>query len=159
MTNLDSVIKKQRHHFADKGLQNQSYGFCSSHVWMWVGWEPKNWCFQIVVLEKTLQSPLDSKESKPVHPKENQLWIFIGSIDAEAEALILWSPDVKRRKDPNSGKDRRQKENGVAEDEIRWLESVIDSNGHEFKQIPRNSEGHRRLVCCSPWGCKESDTA
>ena len=95
-------IKKQRYHFADKGLSSQSFGFSSSHVWMWElnhkeGWVVKNWCFWIVVLKKTLQSPLDSKEIKPVNPKGNQPWIFTGrtDADAEAEAEILWPSDVK----------------------------------------------------------------
>ena len=93
-------IKKQRHHFADKGPFSQSYGFSSSHVWMWVldhkeSSVPKNWCFWTVVLEKTLESSLDRKEIKPVNPKENQPWIFIGRTGAEAEATILWPPDPK----------------------------------------------------------------
>ena len=91
MTNLDSISKKQRHYFEDKGLSSQSYGFSSSHVWMWEldhkeGWVPKNWCFWTVVLEKILERPLECKEIKPVHPKGNQSWIFIGSADAEVEA-------------------------------------------------------------------------
>ena len=106
-------VKKQRRHFANKGLDSQSYGFSSSHVWMWEldhkeGWAPKNWCFQIVVLEKTLESPLHSKEIKLVNPKGNQLWIFIERNDAEAEAPILWPPDAKNwliGKDPDAGKD------------------------------------------------------
>ena len=90
--------KKQRHHFADKGPYSQSYGFSSDHVHMWDmnhkgGWVPKNRCFQIMVLEKTLESPLDCQEMKPVNPKGNQPYIFIGRTDAEAEAPILWSPD------------------------------------------------------------------
>ena len=93
-------IKKWRHHFANKGLYNQSYDFSSSHVWMWKldhkeGWAPKNWCSWTVALEKTLESPLDCKEIKPVNQKGNQPWIFIGSTDTEVEAPILWSPDVK----------------------------------------------------------------
>ena len=92
-------FKKQIYYFANKGLYNQSYGFSSSHVWTWeldhkVGWAPKNWCFQTVVL-KTLESPLDSKEFKAVDYNGNQPWIFIGRTDAEAEALIFWSPDAK----------------------------------------------------------------
>ena len=106
-------IKKQRHHFVDKGPSSQGYGFSSSHVWMWEsdhkeGWGSKNWYFLTVVLEKTLESPLDSKEPKPVNPKGNQFWIFIGRIDAEAEAPILWPPDEKSRfigKDHGAGKD------------------------------------------------------
>ena len=97
MTNLDS-IKKQRHHFTDKGLYSQSYGFSSSHVQMWEldhkeGWVPKDWCFRIVVLEKMLESPLDCKDIKSVNPKENQLWIFIGRTDAGAS--MLWPLDEK----------------------------------------------------------------
>ena len=100
MTNLDSVIKKQRYHFADKDPCSQSCGFSSSHVQMWEldhkeGCAPKNWCFWTVVLEKTLESPLDCKEIKPVNPKGNQSWMFTGRIDAEAEAPIIWPPDAK----------------------------------------------------------------
>ena len=99
MTNLDSILKT-RHYFANKGPSSQSYGVSSSHVWMWEldhkeSWAPKNWCFWTVVLEKTLESSLDCKEIKPVHPKGNQSWIFIGRTDAEAETPILWPPDVK----------------------------------------------------------------
>ena len=99
MTNLDSILKS-RDYFANKGLSSQTYGFSSSHVWMWeldhkVGWVPKNWYFWTVVLEKTLESPLDCKEIKPVNPKVNQSWIFIGRTDAEARTL--WPPDAKSR--------------------------------------------------------------
>ena len=106
-------IKKQRHYFANKGSSSQSYGFSSSHVQMWeldykVSWALNNWCFWTVVLEKTLESPLDCKEIQPVHPREYQPWIFIRSTDAEAEATILWLHDVKNRlirKDSDAGKD------------------------------------------------------
>ena len=109
-------IKKQRHYFADKGLSSQSYGFSSSHVWMWEldykeTWVPKNWCFWTVVLEKTLESPLGCKEIKPVNPKGNQSWIFIRRTNAEAEGPIVWPTDAKSyliRKDPDAGKDWRQ---------------------------------------------------
>ena len=119
-------IKKQRHSFANKGLSSQSYGFSSSHVWMWEldykeSWAPKNWCFWVVVLEKTLASPLDCKEIRSVNPKGNQSWIFIGRTDAEAEAPILWPPDAKSwliGKDPDAGKDWRQKEKGMTENEM-----------------------------------------
>jgi len=118
------------------------------------GWMPKNSCLWTVVFEKTLESPLDSKEIKPVNPKENQPWIFIGKTDAEAP--ILWPPDVKSqfiRKDPDAGKDWRQEEKGTTEDEMvgwrHWL------NGHEFEQAPGNGKGQGSLVCCSPWGRKE----
>ena len=108
-------IKKQRHHFVDTGSYSQIYGFSSSHAWMWElnhkeWWALKKLCFQTVVLEKTLESPLGSKEIKPVIPKGNQLWIFVGRTDAEAEAPTLWPPDVKNqlvRKDPYAGKDGR----------------------------------------------------
>ena len=125
MTNIDSIfiylfildsIFKSRDIIADKGQSSQSYGFSSSHVWMWEfthneSWMPKNWCFRTVVLEKTLESPMDCKKIKPVNPKWNQSWIFIGRTDAEAEAPILWPPDAKDRpfgKDPDARKDWRQ---------------------------------------------------
>ena len=119
-------IKKQRHHFADKGPYSQSYGFSSSHVWMWEldykeSWAPKNWCFWTVVLEKILESPLDCKEIQPVHPKGNQSWIFIGRAEAEAEAPILWPLDSKSQligKDPDAEKDWGQEKNGATEDEM-----------------------------------------
>ena len=116
-------------------------------------------CFWTVVLEKTLESPLDCKEIKPVSPKGNQCWIFIGRIDAEAEALILWSPDAKNwliGKDPDAGKDWRQEENGTTEDEMvgwhHWL------YGYEFEKAPGVGEGQGSLACCGPWGHKESHT-
>ena len=119
-------IKNQRHYFTDKGLSSQNYGFSSTYIWMWEvdhkeSWAPKNWCFWTVVLEKTLESPLDCKEIKPVNPKGNQSWVFIGRTDAEAEALKLWPPDVKSwliGKDPDAGKDWRQGEKGMTEDEM-----------------------------------------
>ena len=94
-------IKKQRHYFVNKGPSSQGYGFSSSHVWMWEldykeSWAQKSWCFWAVVLEKTLESPLDCKEIQPVHPKGDQSWVFIGMTDVEAETPILWSPDAKR---------------------------------------------------------------
>ena len=105
-------IKKQRHYFANKGLSSQSYGFSSSQGWMWEldykeSWAPKNWCFWTVVLKKTLESPLDSKGIKPVSPKGNQSWIFIGRTDVEAETPTLWSSYVNwlTGKDPDAGKD------------------------------------------------------
>ena len=108
-------IKKQRHYFASKGPYRHSYGFFISHVWMWEldhkeSWALKNWCFWTVVMEKTLESPLDCKEIQPVHPKGNQSWIFIGRTDAEAKTPIIWPPDVKNGltgKDPDAGKDWR----------------------------------------------------
>ena len=132
-------IKKQRHYFANKGPSSQGYGFSSSHVWMREldykeSWALKNWYFSTVVLEKTLESPLDCKEIEPVHPKGNQSWIFIGRTDAEAESLILWPPDSKNWliwKYPDAGKDWKQEEKGSTEDEmVRWHHLL---NGHEFE--------------------------
>ena len=122
MTNLDSILKS-RHYFANKGLYSQSYGFSSSHVWMWEldykeSWALKNWCFWTVVLEKTLESPLDCREIKPAHPKGNQSWIVIGRTDAEAEAPTTIWKDWLIGKDPYAGKDWGQEEKGTTEDEI-----------------------------------------
>ena len=123
----------QRHYFANKGPSNQSYGFSSGHVWMWEldnkeSWELKDWCFWTVVLEKTLESPLDCKEIQPIHPKGNQSWIFIGRTDAEAETPILWPPDAKNwllGKDlmlgKTEGRRRRQWQR------MRWLYGISDS--------------------------------
>ena len=121
-------------------------------------WALKNWCFWTVMLENTLESPLDSKEIKPVNPKESQSWVFIGRTDAETEGPILWPPDGKSRligKDPDAGKDWRGEERGTTEDKMvgwhHWL------NIYEFEQAPGDGEGQGSLWCCSPWGCKESD--
>ena len=157
-------IKKHKHYFADKDPYSQSYGFTSSHVWMWEldhkeGWVLKNWCFWIAVLEKTLESPLDCKEIKPVNPKGNQSWIFTEKTDAEAEALILWPPDAKSwliGKDPDAGKDWRQEEKGMTEDEMVGWHHRLD--GHEFEQALGDGEEQGSLACCSPWGHKESET-
>ena len=122
-------------------------------------WALKNWCVWTVVLEKTLESPLDWKQIQPVHPKGNQPWIFIGRTDAEAETPIFWPPDAKNLligKDPDAEKDWRWEEKGTTEDEMverhRWLDE------HEFEQAPGVGDGQGSLVCCSTWGCKESDT-
>ena len=133
MTNLDSILK-YKDHFTDKGPYNQSCGFSSSHVWMWEldhkeGWVPKNWCFWIVVLEKTLESPLDCKKIKPINPKGNQSWIFIGRTDAEAEIPILWPPAGQRanslEKTLRLGKFEGKRRRG--QQRMRWLDSIIDS--------------------------------
>ena len=126
-------IGKQRHYFVNKGPSSQGYGFSSGHLWIWdlnykESWALKNWCFWKVVLEKTLESPLDCKEIQPVHTKGDQSWVFIGRIDAEAETLILWPPDAKNWlicKDPDVGKDWRQKERRTTEDER--LDGIPDS--------------------------------
>ena len=131
-------IKKQRHYCANKGPSCQSSGFSSSHVWMWEldykeSWALKNWCFWTVVLEKTLESPLNYKEIQSAHPKGDHPWVFTGRTDVEAETPVLWPLDVKSWliwKDPDAGKDWGQEEKGMAEDEMvgwhHWL------NGHEF---------------------------
>ena len=122
------------------------------------GWAPKNWCFQIVVLEETLESPLDCKEIKLVNPKGNQPWIVTGRTDAEAEAPLLWPSDAKNWliwKDPDAGKDRRQ-EKGMTEDEMIGWHRQLD--GHEFEQAPGVGDGQESLACWSSWGCKELDT-
>ena len=138
MTNLDSILKN-RHYFANKGPSSQSYGFSSSQVWMWEldykeSWVPKTWCFWTVVLEKTLESPLDCKEIQPVHPKGNQSWIFIGRTDTEAETPILGPRDVKNElteKDPDNGKDWRREEKGMTKDEmVGWNHQL---GRHEFE--------------------------
>ena len=140
MSNLDSMLKSRDITLPTK-VPSQSYGFSSSHVWMWEldhkeGWGPKNWCFWTVVLEKTLENPLDCKKIKPVHPKGNQSWIFIGRTDAEAEAPVLWPPDAKNRllgKDPDDGKDWRWKEKEKTEDEmVGWHHKL---NGHELSKL------------------------
>ena len=136
--NYDKPIKKQRHYFANKGLSSHSYGFSNNHVWMREldhkeSWVPNNWCFWTVVLEKTVENPLDYEKIKPANPKGNQSWTFIGRTEAEAETSVLWPPDVKNwltGKDPNAGKDWRQ-EKGATEDEmVRWHHWL---DGHEFE--------------------------
>ena len=120
---------------------------------------PKNWCFWTVVLEKTLDIPLDSKEIQPVHPKGDQFWVFIGRTDAKAETRILWTPDGKNWfiwKDPDTGKGWRQEEKGTTEDEmVGWHHRL---NGHEFEWTLGVGDGQGGLACCSPWGHKEWDT-
>ena len=137
MTNLQH-IEKQIHYFVNKGPSSQGHGFSSGHVWMWEldykeSWALKNWYFWTVVLEMTLESPLDCKEIQPVHPKGDQSWIFFGRTDVEAETPILWPPDVKSwllGKDLDVGKDWGQEEKGMTEDEmVGWHHWV---NGHEF---------------------------
>ena len=131
-------IKKQRHYFANKDLSSHSYGFSSSHVWMQEldykeSWAPKNWCFWTVMLEKTLESPLDCQEIPVVHPKD-QSWIFIWRTDAEAKTTILWPPDAKNWfiwKNLDAGTDWKREEKGMTEDEMVGLHHRF--NGHEFE--------------------------
>ena len=122
-------------------------------------WPPRNWCFWTVVLEKTLESPLDCKETQPVNPKGNQSWIFIGRTDAEAETPVLWPPDVKSwltGKDPDSGKDWGQEEKGKTEDEMPGWHHRL--GGHEFEWTPGVGDGQGGLACCDSWDRKELDT-
>ena len=157
-------IKKQRHYFTDKGPSRQSYSFSSSHVRMWEldhkeGWALKNWCFWTVVLEKTLEHPLDCKEIQPMTPKGNQSWIFIVRTDAEAETPILWPSDVKNwllGKDPDAGKDWKREEKGATEDKMVGWPHLL--NGHEFEQALGVGDGQGSLMCCSSQNRKESDT-
>ena len=122
-------------------------------------WVLNNWCFWTVVLEKTLESPLDCKEIQPIHPKGDKSWLFIGRTDVEAETPILWPPDVKSWliwKDPDAGKNWRQEEKGTTEDEMVRSHHRLD--GHGFGRTPGVGDGQGGLVCCGSWGCKESDT-
>ena len=168
---LRQHIKNQRYYLASKGPYSQSYGFSSSDVWMWdldykESWLPKNWCFWNMVLEKTLESPLDSlrvsdptKVIQPVHSKGNQSWIFTGRTDAEAETPNLWPPNGKNwltGKDPDAGKDWGQEEMGTTEDEVFGWHHCLD--GHEFEQGPGVGDGQGGLACCSPWVAKSDTT-
>jgi len=151
-------IKKQRHYFANKGPSSQSYGFSSGHVWMWEldykeSWAQKNWCFWTVVLEKTLESPLDCKEIQPVHLKGDQSWVIIGRTDVEAETPILWPPDVKSwfiGKDPDAGKDWGQEEKGTIEDEMVGWHHWLDGHGFGWTLGVYDEQGG--LAYCGSWG-------
>ena len=162
MKNLDSVLKSRDITLSTKVHIVKLNGFSISHVWMWEldqkeGWVQKNWCFKTVVLEKTLESPLDCKEVRLVNPKGNQLWIFIGRTDAEAETPILWPPDAKCwliGNHPDDGKVWGQEDKGATEDKtVGWHNQF---SGCEFEQTLRDSEGWGSLACCSPG--KELDT-
>ena len=155
MTNLDGIIKNWQRSVS------QNYGFSSSHVQVWEldhkeGWVPRNWYFWIVVLEKTPESPLGSKEIKLVNPKGNQPWIFIGRTDDEAEAPMLWLPDVKSQftgENFDAGKDWGQEEKG--RQRMRWHRQL---NGHEFEQTPGDGERQGGLAYCIVHGVAKSST-
>ena len=157
-------IKKQRYYFANKGPSSQSYGFSSSHVWMWEldykeSWILKKWCFWTVVLEKILESPLDCKEIQPVHSKGDQSWVLFGRTDAEAETPILGLPHAKswlNGKDPHAGQDWRQEEKATTEDEmVGWHHQLI---GHEFEQTLGDDERQEAWRAAAVHGVAKSQT-
>ena len=163
MTTLDGILKS-RDITLLIGPSSQGYRFSSGHVWMWEldceeSWAPNNWFFWTVVLVKTLESPLDCKEIQSVHSKGDKSWVFIGRTDAKAETAILWPPDAKNwliGKDPDTGRDWVQEENGMTEDEMagwhHWL------YGHAFDWTLEVGDGQGRLACCDSWDCNELDT-
>ena len=164
MTNLDSILKKQRHYFSNKGPSSQSYGFSSSHVWMWEldykeSWAQKNWCFWSMVWRRLLRVPWTARRSNQSILKEiSPEYSLEGVKISEAETPILWPPDVKNwliGKDPNAGKDCGPEEKRTTEDEmVGWHHRL---SGQEFEQAAGVSDGQGSLAYCSPWSCKESD--
>ena len=165
MTNLDSILKSRDITLPTKVcLVKAMYGFSSGHVWMCEldckeSWALKNWCFWTVVLEKTLESPLDCKEIQPVHSKGDQSWVSFGRTDAEAETPILWLPHAKSwliGKDSDAGRDWGQEQKGMTEVEMAGRHHQLD--GREFEWTPGVGDGQGGLACCNSWGRKESDT-
>ena len=160
---LRQHIKKAEALLCLQNPSSQSYGFSRSHVWMWkLDYKEscvlKNWCFWTVVLEKTLESPLDCNKIQPVNPKGNQSWIFIRRTDVDVETPTLWPPDVKNwllGKDSDAGKDWRQEEKGMTEDEMVGWHYQLD--GHEIEQALVFGDGQGHLIYCSPWGCTDLD--
>ena len=165
MTNLDSIFKSRVITLPTRvHLVSQGYGFSSGHVWMWEldykeSWAQKNWCFWTVVLEKTLESPLDCKEIQPVHSEGDQPWDFFGGNDAKAETPVLWPLHAKSwliGKDSDAGRDWGQEKKGTAEDEVagwhHWLK------WRESEWTPGVGDAQGGLACCDSWGSKESDT-
>ena len=156
---------KQRHYFANKGVYSQSYGFSRSHVWMWEldhneGWAPKNSCFWTAVLDKTPESPLDSKEIQPVHPKGNQSWYSLEGpmlkLKFQYFGHLMRRVDSLERKDSDAGRDWGQEEKGTTEDEMAGWHHRLD--GREFGWTPGVGDGQGGLACCNSWDRKESDT-
>ena len=168
-------IQKERHYFANKGPSSQGYGFSYGHVWIWdldckESWAPKNWCFWTVVLEKTLESPLDCKEIKPVSPEGTQSWMYtfeglMLKLKLQYLGYLMWRanwlekswlfPNIRVWKDWCCWMDWRQEEKETTEDEmVGWHHQL---NGHEFEQAPGDGEGQGSLACCRPWGHKELD--
>ena len=152
-------IKKQRHHFVNKGPSSQGYGFSRCHVWMWdldykESWAPKNWCFWTVVLEKTLESPMDGKEIQPVQPKGDQSW-KVWCWNWNSNTLATWCKELSHLKRPWCWEDWGHEEKGTTEDEIVWWHHWL--NGHGFGWTLGIDDGWGGLVCCGSWGCKESD--
>ena len=163
MTNLDSILKSRDITLPTKFHLVKAMVFSSGHVWMWEldceeSWALKNWCFWTVLLEKTLESPLDCKEIQPVHSKGDQSWVFIERTDAEAETPILWPPYAKSwliGKDPDAGRDRGKEEKGTTEDDMAGWHHRLD--GHEFEWTPGVGDGQGGLTCYNSWDRKESD--
>ena len=163
MTNLDSILKSRDITLSTKVHLVKAMVFpvvmYGCELDYKESWAPKNWCFWTVVLEKTLESPLDCKEIQPVHPKGDQSWVFIGRSDVEAETPILWPPDEKSRliwKDPDAGKDWGQEEKGMTEDEMGGWHHRLDGHGIGWTLGVGNGQGV--LACCGSWGRKELDT-
>ena len=164
MTNLDSIFKSRDITLSTKVCLVKAMVFSCGHVWMWdldceEGWVPKNWCFWTVVLEKTLESPLDCKEIQPVHSKRDQPWDIFGRYDAKAETPVLWPPHVKSwliGKDSDAGRDWGQEEKGTTEDEMAGWHHGLD--GRESGWTPGVGDGQGGQACCNSWGHKESDT-
>ena len=160
MTKLDSILKSRD--IANKVPSSQGCGFSSGHVWIWEldceeSWALKNWCFWTVVLEKTLESPVDCKEIQPVYSKGDQHWVFFGGNDAEAETPVLWPPHAKSWLIgiSDAGRDWGQEEKGMTEDEMAGWYHWLD--GHESEWTLGDGDGQGGLACCNSWGLKESD--
>ena len=164
MTNLDSIFKSRDITLPTKVRLVKAMVFSCGHIWMWEldceeGWAPKTWCFWTVVLEKTLESPLDCKEIQPVHSDRHQPWDFFGSNDAKAETQVLWPPDVKSWLigiHSDAGRDWGQEEKGTTEDEMAGWHHWLD--GRESGWAPGVGDGQGGLACCDSWGRKELDT-